>query len=58
MGKENKRRRFLSFKDLYVSDLQTTTAGGYIMTGSFNDNRRIAAQCKFGGSFSMVIFVW
>ena len=36
-AKKIKDGAFLSFNNLFVNDLQTTAAGGYIMTGSFND---------------------
>ena len=41
---------FLSFKNLYVNDLQTTAAGGYIMTGSFNDTHAMLLKVDGGGT--------
>jgi len=51
-AKEIKDGGFLSFDDLYVNDLETTSAGGYIMTGSFDDN--YAMLLKVDGSGNSV----
>jgi len=49
-AKQIKDGAFLSFKNLYVSDLQTTAAGGYIMTGSFNDTHAMLLAVDGAGN--------
>jgi len=49
-AKKIKDGGFLSFKNLYVNDLQTTSAGGYIMTGSFNDNSAMLLNVNSAGA--------
>lgn len=51
-AKKIKDGAFLSFKNLFVNDLQTTSSGGYVMTGSFDDS--YAMLLKVDGSGNSV----